>query len=125
VIDRQFIQQRAEFRCEYCRLNQRDAPFAAFHVEHVVPRKHAGSDEIDNLAWACFHCNHRKGTNLTGIDPETGLITPDFNPRRDSWDEHFRRDQYRLVGISSIGRTTVAVLAMNAPDRVDLRQTLQ
>lgn len=31
-------------------------------IEHVTPRSLGGSDEWDNLAMACAHCNHRRGT---------------------------------------------------------------
>jgi len=30
-------------------------------IEHIVPRHHGGSDEIENLALACASCNHEKG----------------------------------------------------------------
>ena len=61
---------------------------AALHIEHVVPKKHGGSDEIDNLALACIDCNLHEGTNLTGIDPVTGEITQLYHPRRQQWSEH-------------------------------------
>jgi 5-methylcytosine-specific restriction endonuclease McrA len=32
-----------------------------FHIEHVIPRQHGGSDDADNLALACPDCNLRKG----------------------------------------------------------------
>jgi hypothetical protein len=30
-----------------------------------------GSDDPDNLALACHHCNLHKGPNLAGVDPRT------------------------------------------------------
>jgi len=125
AINRRAIQQRAQFRCEYCQLEQVKAPFALFHVEHVVPRKHGGGDSSDNLAWACFHCNAHKGPNLAGLDPVTGQITPVFNPRLQTWEDHFQWSGPFIVGTTAIGRTTVAVLEMNAAERLDLRQRLQ
>ena len=68
------VRERAGFRCEYCQLHQDDSPLAVLHVEHIVPRKHGGSDDIENLALACIDCNLHKGPNLTGIDPDTGEI---------------------------------------------------
>ena len=71
----QFVRQRAESRCEYCHLPQ-DFSDLRFHVEHIVPLQHCGSDNPDNPALACPECNLHKGTNLTGIDPDTNQVTP-------------------------------------------------
>ena len=118
---RRLVRERAGHRCEYCQLNQAQAPFALFHIDHVIPRQHGGSDEPSNLALACHHCNLHKGPNLTGIDPYTGQISALFNPRREYWYSRFVFQEATVVGLTAIGRTTVRVLAMNAPDRVQLR----
>jgi ATP adenylyltransferase len=44
------VRERAQNACEYCHLHQDDSPLAALHVEHIIPRIHGGSDDIDNLA---------------------------------------------------------------------------
>ena len=82
------------------------------------------SDAEDNLALACFACNNHKGTNLSGLDPQTGELTRLFHPRRDEWNEHFRWDRAWLVGRTAIGRATVEVLAINLPHRWELRAAL-
>lgn len=66
----------------------------------------------------------KKGPNLAGLDPRTGKIVPLFNPRRQLWRRHFRFAGARIAGRTQIGRATVVVLAMNAPDRVELRAAL-
>lgn len=93
-------------------------------MEHVVPRKHGGTDSRDNLALACQNCNLHKGSNLAGVDPVTGEMAPLFDPRSDRWDEHFVLRGARIEGVSNVGRTTVHVLCMNDPDRVQLRRLL-
>jgi 5-methylcytosine-specific restriction endonuclease McrA len=30
-------------------------------IEHILPRNHAGTDAVENLALACAGCNHEKG----------------------------------------------------------------
>ncbi len=115
------VRERAAHRCEYCQLRQDDSPLASLHIEHIVPKKHGGSDEIDNLALACIDCNLHKGTNLTGIDPETEEITRLFHPRRQRWDEHFEWAGIYVAGKTAVGRTTVRVLDMNSDDRLALR----
>ena len=53
------------------------------HIEHIVARQHGGLSRLDNLALACWNCNLKKGPNLSGIDPTTGLVVALFNPRKD------------------------------------------
>jgi len=79
---RDLVRRRAGGRCEYCRLKQVHLPFSTFHIEHIIPRKHGGNDDPSNLALACDRCNAHKGSNLTGIDPDTGALIPLFNPVR-------------------------------------------
>jgi 5-methylcytosine-specific restriction endonuclease McrA len=115
------VRERATQRCEYCQRRQEDSPLIPFHVEHIVPRKHGGSDDLDILALACAECNLHKGSNLTGIDPQSNQITPLFHPRRESWQQHFAWDRLRIVGLTAVGRATVRVLEFNAPTRLRVR----
>jgi hypothetical protein len=71
---RDFVRGRAEQRCEYCRLHESDQPLLSFHVEHIVAKKHHGSDNPDNLAWACLECNAAKSSNL--IPQDAGVEHP-------------------------------------------------
>ena len=119
----ELVRQRAGHRCEYCRLPQH-ASSLRFHIEHILPKQHGGSDDTANLALACPECNHYKGPNLTGIDPDTGKVTPLFHPRDDRWEEHFTRNGARLVGKTATGRTTVWLLDMNSRERLRLREML-
>jgi hypothetical protein len=121
---REQIRHRAGNVCEYCRLIQPAQPWVRFHLEHIRPRQHCGTDDADNLALACGHCNRFKGPNLASIDPVSNELTRLFNPRTDKWADHFLLTEHRILGISAIGRVTVAVLKMNAADRVQLRQEL-
>jgi len=121
---RQRVRERAEDRCEYCRLRQAHDPFHLFHVEHVVARQHRGSDDLENLAWACHQCNLHKGTNLASTDPDTNDVTRLFHPRKDKWEDHFALDGFRIVGRTPIGRTTAWLLQMNAEEREELRSVL-
>lgn len=118
------VRERAADACEYCQRTQANSPLLPLQVEHIVPVKHGGSDELDNLALACANCNLHKGPNLTGIDPETDLITPLFDPRRDRWDEHFNWDGLRFVGLTATGRTTVRVLSLNTAARLKVRAAI-
>jgi hypothetical protein len=70
---------------------------AKLQVEHILPIKHGGGDDLANLAVACLACNLHKAPNLTGIDPLTGAVVELYHPRRQSWDEHFTWERCRIV----------------------------
>ncbi len=42
----------ADFRCEYCKSPERFAP-QTFSLDHILPVSKGGTDEFDNLAFAC------------------------------------------------------------------------
>jgi 5-methylcytosine-specific restriction endonuclease McrA len=117
------VRQRAGNRCEYCHLPQAFSGLR-FHVEHIIARQHGGADNSDNLALACPECNLHKGTNLTGIDPDTSKVTPLFHPRRERWEDHFALADGRIAGKTPTGRTTAWLLEMSIGENLRLRQRL-
>jgi len=121
---RNSVRRRAHGRCEYCGLPEGCAPVVPLHVEHIIARKHGGRTRLSNLALACCHCNFHKQTDLVGIDPQTRRRTALIHSRRHKWRLHFEWNGVTLIGKTAIGRTTVAVLAMNDDDMIDLRTTL-
>lgn len=98
-------------------------PFIPFHIEHIIAKQHLAEvdDDISNLALACDRCNAFKGPNLSSIDPDTGVKVDVFNPRTNSWQDHFELINGHIVGLTGIGRATVRLLNMNHPRRVELR----
>ena len=121
---RRLVRHRAGDQCEYCHVHQDAEPFVRYQVEHIIARQHGGSDDEQNLALACSHCNLHKGPNLTGIDPVTGAVEHLFHPRRQQWSEHFVSRGEVIVGLTATGRATVRVLDMNDPARLELRRSL-
>ncbi len=123
---RELVRQRAEGRCEYCRLPEVALPYLVFHVDHIIAKQHLDevTDDLEGLAWACSECNYFKGPNLASIDPETKEQATLFHPRTDNWDSHFKVEHGRIVGLTSSGRATARLLNMNAPRLVRLRLEL-
>ena len=119
---RALVRERARARCEYCGLAQTCEPFFTFHIEHIVARQHGGTDEAENLALACYHCNCHKGPNLTAVDPQSGQVVPLFDPRQQVWSGHFRQVGEFVEGQTAFGRATASLLKMNAPERRRLRE---
>src|SRR5437868_604430 len=76
--------------------------------------------------YVCAFCNGHKGPNLSGIDWATSRtrVVQLFNPRRHKWNHDFHKDGSYIVGKTRIGRVTVAVLVMNDPVMLAVRQEL-
>src|SRR5262245_51667620 len=108
------VRRRSGYACEYCRVPQAGYPTVTFPIDHVRARQHRGTTDLRNLALSCLHCNSHKGPNAAGHDPETGKLTPLYNPRRHRWARHFRWIGPRIVGRTPVGRVTILVLDMNA-----------
>lgn len=117
------VARRAGNRCEYCLAPE--APFNFSHeVEHIVPKAEGGSDDDTNLALACRACNMHKSAFMLGFDETTLTSARLFNPRLDSWFEHFRIDlsQCEIIGLTEIGRATSKKLHINSPSQIRARQ---
>ena len=121
---RKLVQQRANRCCEYCRLPEQADPYETFHIEHIIARQHGGDEDPANLAWSYSRCDHRKGTNLSSLDPDTRTIVEIFHPRQHAWPDHFAIRGARIVGLTPVGRVTVRLLDMNESRRIRLRREL-
>ena len=121
---RESVRERAQDRCEYCLLPQSAARFFTFHVEHIRAKQHGGQDVEPNLALACPDCNAHRGPNLTSVDGLTDAVVLLFDPRRQSWNDHFIRQGALILGVTPAGRATVELLNMNEPERVEMREEL-
>ena len=93
---RQQVVERAEECCEYCLVHQRDSLYA-HEVDHIIPIKHRGETNLDNLCLAYLDCNRHKGSDFGSFNPDTGQITALFNPHTQAWHEHFRLDGPRII----------------------------
>jgi hypothetical protein len=120
---RRRVVERAGNCCEYCLLSQ-DLVASSHQVDHVIAEKHGGETAFDNLALSCTVCNRRKGSDIGSVDPATGDLVPLFNARTQPWSDHFRLDGAHIVGLTDVGRTTVAFLQLNAFDRLMERDAL-
>jgi hypothetical protein len=121
---RRLVVERASERCEYCLIHQTDAALFEHEVDHIIAEKHEGQTTDDNLALACFECNRYKGSDIASIDPQTGQVTPLFNPRQQKWIDHFALEGAEIVPITPEGRTTVRLLRLNAAHRLQRREQL-
>jgi len=95
-----------------------------FTMDHVVPVIAGGSETVENLALACFHCNRRKSNKQDSIDPETGAATALFNPRLQLWLDHFiwSADGLLVIPLTVTGRATVALMELNRARILEIRR---
>jgi ATP adenylyltransferase len=70
------VLKRAGFRCELCGIS---ADERAIEVDHIVPRKHGGEDDLTNLQALCFKCNANKGA---GDEVDFRAIRESINARQ-------------------------------------------
>jgi HNH endonuclease len=120
---RRLVEDRAQNRCEYCLLPAKVA-FFPHEIDHIIAEKHGGQTDAENLAYACWRCNRRKGSDLRSFDPETQDFCFLFNPRTEEWVEKFRLEGVTIIGVTAVGRTTVSLLQLNSPERLTERQKL-
>ncbi|UKP00992.1 HNH endonuclease [Nostoc sp. UHCC 0870] len=118
---RRLVEERANYKCEYCLLPTKVA-FFPHEIDHIIAEKHGGKTDAENLALTCWRCNRHKGTDLGSFDPQTGAFSFLYNPRSQQWSEHFTFSELAIVGLTANGRTTVYLLRMNNEDRIAERQ---
>jgi len=119
---RQRIAVQARHRCGYC-LTLEVVSGIPLTLEHIIPKSRGGQDTEDNLWLSCRLYNEAKEVLAEALDPQTDTFTSVFNPRLQSWTEHFTwsEDGTQIIGLTAIGRTTVAALSLNSELRVRAR----
>lgn len=122
---RQLVGDRAKGCCEYC-LSQTQFSPQSFSVEHIHPRSLGGKTELDNLALACAGCNGHKYNKTQALDPTTNTMADLYHPRKHNWAEHFAwNEEYTIIlGLTPVGRATVAALQLNRSALQNLRAIL-
>lgn len=111
---RKLVFERADFKCEYC-FSLEQYSSSPFDIEHIIPLSKGGNNDIKNLALACHGCNLHKYNKMFGIDSESSLLEPLYNPRKDSWKDNFEWNEgfTIILGLIPIGRATIETLQLN------------
>lgn len=90
----------------------------------MISRKHGGSSGLGNLAYARVLCNRYKGTDIASLD-SSGRPVRFFDPRRDTWREHFKLNGPVIQPLTPVGEVTARMLRLNTAERVIERRLLQ
>ncbi len=118
----QQIREKANYLCEYCHASEQ-WQYVRFTVDHIIPLSRGGTDDPENLCLACFHCNRKKGSRITGTNTLSGDEAPLFHPRKQNWRDHFiwHTDKLHIVGLNPVGRATIHVLQLNRERALRIR----
>jgi HNH endonuclease len=83
--------------------------------DHILPTSKGGQTTFENVCLACRSCNEFKSDITQGCDPLTGEVSQLFNPRQQTWGDHFdwSEDGTKIRGLTATGRTTLLILQMN------------
>lgn len=102
---RERVAAQAGNRCGYCRTSS-SLVGTSFEVDHIIPESLGGRTEEENLWLACSACNDHKSNRIAAADPTTGEIVRLFDPRRQSWSEHFAWNEVgdEIIGLTPTGR---------------------
>jgi len=117
------VREAARNRCGYC-LSPQQLVMARLEIEHMVPLAKGGNDDEANLWLACPICNSHKSDKTEGVDPLTSVTVALFNPRTQSWWDHFEwaDDGIHILGTTPTGRATVVALHLSDdPDALTVR----
>jgi hypothetical protein len=120
---RQRIAEQAKHRCGYCYM-QEAVVGSPMEIDHIVPEALGGVTVEGNLWLACSFCNSSKGVRVAALDPVTGEMVALFNPRTQSWPDHFvwAGDGTMIAGRTPTGRATVVALRLNRMPLVRARE---
>ncbi|MBL8191805.1 MAG: HNH endonuclease [Acidobacteria bacterium] len=120
---RQRVREAFDDRCAYCLSSQRYSN-SKLEVEHIIPKALDGSDDESNLCLSCRLCNSFKGAQVDATDPVSLTAVPLFNPRTQTWLDHFQwsRDGVRIIGKTATGRATIVALQLNNDISVMVRR---
>lgn len=120
---RRRVGERAYLVCEYCLIHEDDT-FWGCQVDHIISRKHGGSEELENLAFACACCNANKGSDIASLAGNPPRVTRLFHPRRDRWLRHFHSAKEFIEPVDDVGEATAKLLQLNHPNRIEEREFL-
>lgn len=112
---------RAAFggRCGYCGVSETSVG-GELEVDHFQPLAAGGSDDLENLVYACTVCNRFKGDYAPAPDAPDSLRL--LRPRCDDLGAHIEETAHgRLIGLTPRGWFHIQRLHLNRPQLVERR----
>ncbi|WP_437808136.1 HNH endonuclease [Sorangium sp. So ce1078] len=92
-------------------------------IDHFHPLAAGGSDDIENLVYACTACNRFKGDYAPAHDAPESLRL--LRPQRDDFGAHVEETVHgRLIGLTPRGWFHIQRLHLNRPQLIERRHLL-
>jgi HNH endonuclease len=118
---REQVRQRAQYAGEFCGITEIDTG-GMLTIDHFQPRTKAGSDELENLIYACITCNQYKQDYW----PQTEIAPILWNPRQESASQHFvEQEDGQLTALTPTSVFTIKRLRLNRSQLIVARQRRQ
>lgn len=113
---RRQVRARFGFACGYCGVNEASAG-AELTVDHFRPLSRGGTDDLENLVYACPACNQFKG-DYWFAEGDSALL----HPLTSDFSEHsVERNDVTLAARSLRGLRHIEVLHLNRPELIAYR----
>jgi len=107
-------------RCGYCGVSEVWVG-CELEVDHFCPPRHDGTDELDNLVYACTMCNRFKSDYWPSPDAPDSLWL--LHPGQDDLTAHLLETaDGRLVGLTPRGWFHIDRMHLNRPQLIGLRR---
>jgi hypothetical protein len=110
---RDLVRQRYTFRCGYCGITEQETG-ARLTIDHYHPIAHGGTDDFDNLVYACHACNEFKGDWW-----HPGTTQRILHPLQDDLAQHYvEQENGTLHPLTAEGIFHIDQLQLNRPPLV-------
>ena len=112
------VRERFQRACGYCGVTEITVG-GELTLDHYRPRAAGGSDDQDNLVYACVRCNQYKG-NFWSDSADLAYGRRVLHPGVDDISEHVVTDENAgyLHGLTATGVFHIALLRLNRPQLV-------
>lgn len=121
--NRAAVQSAYGYCCGYCGVSEIDIG-GELQIDHYRPRTKGGSDDVDNLVYACSHCNRFKGNYWPDANSPDSFYL--LHPGEDDVWAHLQfTTSGRLAGLTPRGWFHIHWLHLNRPQLVLWRQNQQ
>jgi hypothetical protein len=119
------LRRRYNYACGYCNVTEVDVG-GELTVDHFQPRAAGGSDDMDNLVYACQRCNSYKH-RFWPTDKEIRQGNRLLHPLRDDLSRHVQLNYAsgKLEPLSPTGHFHITLLQLNRPQLVKHRLARQ
>lgn len=121
----ELVRQRFQHACGYCGVSEVSSG-GLLTIDHYQPRSYGGSDDLDNLIYACYKCNqykHEFWPTTEQLARQQRVLHPLF----DEFSLHFHsKEQVGVLdALTSTGHFHITLLHLNRPQLVKYRLSQQ